>query len=106
MSANQPSPQRPEQFRPPLLSLILAAGLGYLTHKLYLSGTTNSNDWAVAASMLTGVWAVMNVIKALKDRDILRAYRKQHKLFVTASKAHGTARQGTAEDLQQSEDFA
>lgn len=98
-------PQQPETFQPPLLTLTIAVALAVLARWLPLTGVRYVGEWAHLLAAASYVAAAFMVVKAWKDRDIVKAYKRKHETFDNAAGDQGRARFGDVADALHSEDF-
>jgi len=88
-----------QKFRPPSLSMGLAAVAGWTSHYLYqlsLSG----HELAGPAALVAGATAAMQTVRAANDYATLRRYKRVRKKFRKGAKNHGESRFAKLKELR------
>jgi len=101
-SASHSANALPSNFRPPVISLLYAGVWSLATHHLYLTGL-HGLEWGTFASCVTGGMAIGQILKATKDRAMMKALCRKAKRFQATAREYGMACFATKKDLTKAE---
>ena len=94
-----PRQSNPDNFQPPIISLMLSGGFAYATYQLYTAGQAGW-EYGTVGSFVTGGLALGQLFKALNNQAKLkRAARKRKKLRKKA-REHSQARFAKLADIK------
>jgi hypothetical protein len=93
------SQQKQQQFRPPLITAIFIACLGYACHLLFGIGRSGY-PWATFAGFVALFLCIKQIMRFFDDVAQLLGYRKRMKAYKKAAKEYGQSAFGTINDAR------